>query len=441
MNDVFKVIGDYWDRRSVDFDKDHDTEDMDAWKVALERLLGEDKTKNVLDLGTGTGFLANLTASLGYSTVGMDLSAEMMRYAVRHAFESGSSAMYLCGNALNLPFVDDSVDNIVNARLLWTIVEPGKMLSEWFRVLRPNGRIFCFNRMAEGIGLRTNGENGFFYDGAEADAALSIKDASMQELIALTEECGYVNVSIEQLPGLTREGFDYDPWYVLTGTKPLTKRYQDTMGISTYWNHSALAYEGNHALANIPHWQKLLAGWIGNNLEKSIVDIATGTGMIANMLGSWGFKNVVGMDISEGMMAIAAKHGKEQQSGVRFAYGNAMELPLENEAVDVVINSRLLWTLSEPESALREWYRVLAPGGMVIAINELEDSGIDCGDMESYCKDTGVSSYPFGKISREKIVEMFASSGFKNIEVRHMGGCHMENSGRENWYAFIGEKA
>lgn len=441
MKDVFKVICDYWDQRSVDFDKDHDTEDTDAWKRVLRRLLGDEKTRNVVDLGTGTGFLANLTACLGYPTVGIDLSEEMMRYGVRHAAMVGSSAMYMHGNALHLPFMDNTVDNIVNARLLWTIVNPDEMLSEWFRVLRPDGRIFCFNRMAEGIGLRTSKENGFIYGDEEVDSALAVKNASMQELIDLAERCGYVDVCIEPLPGLTREGFDYEPWYVLTGKKPLTKRYQDAMGISAFWNHSASTYEEDHSLANIPHWQEVLFEWIGNDFNMQIVDVATGTGMIANMLGSYGFTNVVGMDISEGMMSIAAQHSREENNGVRFVYGNAMELPLDDCSVDVIVNSRLLWTLSEPEAAIAEWYRVLNSGGKVIAMNELDEEGVNCGEMTSYREDTGVSLYPFGNASQEDIVKVFEKVGFKNVEVRHMPGCHMVKSNRENWYAFVGEKA
>ena len=91
---VIEKIGKYWDERSSVFDQEHDTEDLNAWSSSLEKLLGADKNRSVLDLGTGTGFLANMTAKLGYSTIGVDISKEMLSYAVRHAKAMESNAIY-----------------------------------------------------------------------------------------------------------------------------------------------------------------------------------------------------------------------------------------------------------------------------------------------------------------------------------------------------------
>jgi cyclopropane fatty-acyl-phospholipid synthase-like methyltransferase len=47
----------YWDNYASQFDEAHATEDLTKWKEALKDLLGPE-TERVLDLGTGTGFLA-----------------------------------------------------------------------------------------------------------------------------------------------------------------------------------------------------------------------------------------------------------------------------------------------------------------------------------------------------------------------------------------------
>jgi ubiquinone/menaquinone biosynthesis C-methylase UbiE len=164
----------------------------------LEDLLGSDKTRNVLDLGTGSGFLANMTAKLGYPTVGMDISVEMMRNGVRHASKSGSSAMYMLGNAMALPVMDGTVDNIVNARLIWTLIEPDDMVKEWFRVLRPGGKLFCFNRMDDEKGLTFSPSSHSTY-GEAVDSQLEIRGASMQELKNLLLRNGYTDVDILKL--------------------------------------------------------------------------------------------------------------------------------------------------------------------------------------------------------------------------------------------------
>lgn len=214
---VVERIGKYWDGRSPNFDQEHDTEDIQAWKHALEALLGSDKNKSVLDLGTGTGFLANMTAEMGYSTTGLDISREMLKYAVRHAETKGTSAVFMCGNVLALPFMDNTVDYIINSRLLWTLVEPDKAIIEWHRILKPGGKIMCFNRMKEGVGLVLKKAN--IYEDDEVERELRVKAARMEELIALLERNGLVNVEIRKLPGLTRPEFDdYEPWFVLVGT-------------------------------------------------------------------------------------------------------------------------------------------------------------------------------------------------------------------------------
>jgi ubiquinone/menaquinone biosynthesis C-methylase UbiE len=439
-NFIIKAIGDYWDRQSSTFDREHDTEDIPAWMDMLEDLLGSDKSKNVLDLGTGTGFLANMTAKLGYPSVGMDLSKEMMRYGVRHAAACGSGAMYMVGNALELPLMENTVDSIVNARLIWTLISPDEMITEWFRVLKPGGSIYCFNRMEDGVGLKSSSDRPFIYDAADVDEGLVVKNASMQELTDLLTRNGFEEVEIRKLPGLTRPEFDYQTWHVLIGKKPVPQRYIETVGIADFWDKAAMEYEKAHELADKPVWQKRLSSFIGSDKEQYILDVATGTGMIANMLGSYGYVNVTGSDISEGMMRIAIGHAREENTKAGFMYGNAMELPFAENTFDVIINSRLLWTLSEPENAIKEWQRVLKPGGKVIAINELEDEGIKCSSIENYQAETQVSEFPFANASREQILEVFGNAGFKNVSVNPMPGCHMVTSDRENWWAFIGNK-
>lgn len=214
---VVKKIEAYWDKQSDSFDADHDTEDLQAWMGALECFLGSDKNRNVLDLGTGTGFLANMTAKMGYSTIGIDISKEMMNFGVKHAKTVGSDAIFMEGSVLSLPFMDNTVDFIINSRLIWTLVEPDIAIKEWLRILKPGGKMMCFNRMKEGVGLNIGKVN--IYEDEEVDKQLAIKDARMEELRDLLERNGLVDVQIQKLSGLTRPGYDYDPWFVLMGTK------------------------------------------------------------------------------------------------------------------------------------------------------------------------------------------------------------------------------
>lgn len=441
-NERLERMGGYWDDAALKFDKQHDTEDLDQWRKVLSELLGDDRSKNVLDLGTGTGFLANMCAELGFPTVGMDISTGMMGYAVRHAMHRGVSVMYMTGSALDLPLMDCTVDYIVNARLLWlwTVEESEKALKSWYRALRPGGKFFGFVRMQEGVGMKVTGN---LIKGV--DNKMDSFIVAMDEMEQLVKKCGYEDVAIKKLDGLTRPDFaDYDPWYVITGKRAETERERIAFSMAAFWDKSAAEYEPHHALADHEVWKQVLSGLIGGNKDARILDLATGTGMIANMLAEAGYTDVTGMDLSEGMMNIAIGHAAEKGLNVRYMYGNALETGLPDDCLDVVISSRLLWTLAEPENAIREWLRILKPGGRIIAINELDDgAGIRTRSFtgsQEYLQDVNPEAFPFSDIDKEGIVETFTKCGVKEARAELMKGCRLENSDRENWFAFTGTK-
>ncbi len=47
---------------------------------------------------------------------------------------------------------------------------------------------------------------------------------------------------------------------------------------------------------------------------------------------------------------------------IDFQTGDAEHLPFEANTFDVVVSRNLVWTLPAPETAMREWHRVLKPG-------------------------------------------------------------------------------
>ncbi len=227
LDQVIKKIGAYWDDYSDTFDEEHDTEDISVWKGFLLTILGEDKNKSVLDIGTGTGFLANTIAELGYASIGVDISKGMMDYAVKHAHERNTNAVYMYGSALELPFMDSTIDYIVNSRLIWTLVEPDTAIKEWARVIKPGGSIYCFNRMKDNVGIIMSKSN--IYNDVSVDEKLVVSNAKMDELRGLMERNGLTNVRILELPETTKEERNYikleewyQPWYALAADKPLS---------------------------------------------------------------------------------------------------------------------------------------------------------------------------------------------------------------------------
>jgi ubiquinone/menaquinone biosynthesis C-methylase UbiE len=132
----------------------------------------------------------------------------------------GLRAAYLKGSVLDLPFAENSFDFIINARLVWTMVEPRKTAAHWVRFLRPGGKLVCFNRFKEGLGMCGGQE---VYGQKGMDEAITLAHASSAELVALFQGCGLAEVELRRLPDLTkpecREGLD--EWHALMGRKPL----------------------------------------------------------------------------------------------------------------------------------------------------------------------------------------------------------------------------
>ncbi|WP_025737506.1 class I SAM-dependent methyltransferase [Mycobacterium genavense] len=95
----------------------------------------------VLDMVTGTGFVALLLAELGHHVTGYDASQAMLAHARAKAAERGMDIDFVEGVTERLPFPDASFDAVTARHFLWTLVEPDKVFAEWRRVLTPGGTL------------------------------------------------------------------------------------------------------------------------------------------------------------------------------------------------------------------------------------------------------------------------------------------------------------
>jgi SAM-dependent methyltransferase len=91
----------------------------------------------ILDLGCGTGELVHALAVAGFRVTGCDISPQMLHAAC----DRGGSARWvrLEPDWRRLPFVSAEFDVIVSASVLEYAAEPGVLLGECARVLRPGG--------------------------------------------------------------------------------------------------------------------------------------------------------------------------------------------------------------------------------------------------------------------------------------------------------------
>jgi Methylase involved in ubiquinone/menaquinone biosynthesis len=114
---------------------------QNQWKENLQLLLGSCQGLEILDIGTGSGFLAFQLVRLGQRVIGLDFSEEMLRIAESKAQSLNLDCSFVFGNAVNLPFPAERFDTIVCRHLLYSLNDRSLVFTEWLRVLRSGGRV------------------------------------------------------------------------------------------------------------------------------------------------------------------------------------------------------------------------------------------------------------------------------------------------------------
>jgi len=109
-----------------------------VWRyVFASQFVGE---KIVLDLGCGYGYGADFLLQSGAKqVVGLDFESKRLTLAKRDY----PGIYFIQGNAIRLPFSDDSFDIVIMFEVIEHIASQDILISEIKRVVRPNGLLIC----------------------------------------------------------------------------------------------------------------------------------------------------------------------------------------------------------------------------------------------------------------------------------------------------------
>jgi len=119
--------------------------------------------------------------------------------------------------------------------------------------------------------------------------------------------------------------------------------------------------------------------WLGAIREqageppKRVLDVGTGAGLLALLYAELGHE-VTGLDFSSAMLSEAWDRAGRSGLPAEFVQGDAEDLPFETGSFEVVTNRIVLWSLPNPGVAVREWARVLRPGGRLVLFGNHPDA-------------------------------------------------------------------
>lgn len=124
--------------------------------------------------------------------------------------------------------------------------------------------------------------------------------------------------------------------------------------------------------------------WIKHVLKRAFADIAplikdrkTSYPVILDVGCGWGWSfkllndhfspvRMIGVDVDKELLSVSAKRTKDLGLNVDYIHGTSCALPVADQSVDMVFCHQTFHHLIDHDAAIKEFHRVLKPGGILI---------------------------------------------------------------------------
>ncbi len=130
-----------------------------------------------------------------------------------------------------------------------------------------------------------------------------------------------------------------------------------------------------HSLWQDQHWRRSAVKAAQVLPSDAVLDCACGTGDLTLAFARAGAKSVIGLDFTSEMLQLAeskanrlAEHTAIKPDAVRFVQGDAQDLPFEDASFNIVSIAFGIRNVQDPAKAIREFHRVLVPGGRLVIL-------------------------------------------------------------------------
>ena len=117
-------------------------------------------------------------------------------------------------------------------------------------------------------------------------------------------------------------------------------------------------------------WRKRVVQLVAEKNPRTILDVATGTGDLAIAMAQTGAAQVIGLDLSPGMLEVGKDKVKAKKLDgiVDMVIGDSENLPFDDDSFDAVTVAFGVRNFENLQKGLQEIYRVLNPNGILVVL-------------------------------------------------------------------------
>jgi ubiquinone/menaquinone biosynthesis C-methylase UbiE len=138
-----------------------------------------------------------------------------------------------------------------------------------------------------------------------------------------------------------------------------------------YWDRKSSTYDEEMGVWDRRHFGDSRE-WACGQADGEVLEVAVGTGL--NLPCYPGGVTLTGLDLSEGMLAIARDRAGRLGRPASLRQGSAHDLPFAGASFDTVVCTFGLCAIPDPATAVGEMARVLRPGGRLILVDHVVSS-------------------------------------------------------------------
>jgi ubiquinone/menaquinone biosynthesis C-methylase UbiE len=191
--------------------------------------------------------------------------------------------------------------------------------------------------------------------------------------------------------------------------------------------NAAETYEEFLVPAIFQEWAERLVDAAQIKEGQHVLDVACGTGVltraVARRVGMKG--SVTGLDVNEGMLAVAERKAPQ----IQWKHGRAESLPFDDNRFDAVVSQFGLMFFGDRSTAIREMSRVLVPGGrLAVAVwDKLENSPgfaalVALLERLFGAQTAEALTAPFSLGDKEALLPLFHDSNLDEIQITTIAG-------------------